>query len=108
LVGFTDATAGRLPTLKAFTQSVALADVEPPDRASANERREWIRLALELLDASDRENLHLREWLGLTFEEIDRRLGVTPNAARMRFDRAVPKLARKAAALRAGGLEMES
>lgn len=74
----------------------------PSQRASADESAEWIRLAVELLDPADREIILLREWDELSFAAISERLGCAENAARMRFQRALPKLAAKVAELRAG------
>lgn len=72
----------------------------PTARVDRDEREAWIRLALELLAPEDREVIRLREWDELTFEQIGEKLGVAPDAARMRYQRALPKLARKVAALR--------
>ena len=74
----------------------------PSEAASRREDTEWVRLALELLPAADRDVLRLREWEKLSFEQVGERLGVGANAARMRFARALPKLADKVAALRRG------
>jgi RNA polymerase sigma factor (sigma-70 family) len=74
----------------------------PPDRAEANERAAWMRLALELLDPDDREILRLRDWDGLTFVEAGERLGLSEEASRKRYTRALPRLAEKLGLLRAG------
>lgn len=94
---------------KAVTRDSVLC-LDPPARsvtrpsqaASRNEETEWVRLALELLDAKDRGVLWLREWEKLPFAEIGERLGIPHNTARMRFQRALPKLAEKVAQLRLG------
>ncbi len=81
------------------------ADVTQPSAAAdRNEQRAWVRLALELLAAEDREIVLLRQWDGLEFADIGERLGVAPDAARMRFQRAVGRLAQTLKRLRSGEL----
>jgi RNA polymerase sigma-70 factor (ECF subfamily) len=75
---------------------------EPGSRAARNEREAWVRLALELLPGEDRQVLLLRQWQELEFAAIGERMGLSEDAARMRFQRALPKLARKLEELRAG------
>ncbi|MBK8976921.1 MAG: sigma-70 family RNA polymerase sigma factor [Planctomycetes bacterium] len=75
----------------------------PSEHAARGERESWVRLALELLPPDDRRVILLRQWDELPFEEIGARLGCSTDAARMRFQRALPKLARKIEELRAGG-----
>ena len=83
----------------------AVESVATPSRiVDREERRSWIRLALELLEDEDRSTLYLREWEGLGFAEIGERLGIGENGARMRYRRALPKLAKKVGELREGGL----
>ena len=43
-----------------------------------------------------------REYRGESFQEVAKRLGLSEDAARMRFNRALPKLAKKLEHLRAG------
>ncbi|MCA8954819.1 MAG: sigma-70 family RNA polymerase sigma factor [Planctomycetes bacterium] len=74
----------------------------PSAHADQNERIAWIRLAMELLPPLEREVLWLREMDGCSFEEIGERIGATPDAARMRFNRALPKLAKKVSELQKG------
>lgn len=71
------------------------------DRA---ERHEWVRLALEFLDPEDRTVLQLREWEERSFPEIAAELGLSENGARMRYKRALPRLANKVGELRKRGL----
>jgi RNA polymerase sigma-70 factor (ECF subfamily) len=78
---------------------------EPGSRAARNEREAWVRLALELLPGEDRQVLLLRQWHELEFAQVGARLGLSEDAARMRFQRALPKLARKLEELRAGRLD---
>lgn len=77
----------------------------PSQAAVQDERAEFVRLALELLAPEDREVIVLREYDGLSFPEIAERLELTDNAARMRYQRALPRLARRVTALRRGELE---
>lgn len=72
----------------------------PSEHAVRNERESWVRLALELLAPEDRKVILLRQWDKRTFEEIAVEFGCTPDAARMRFNRALPRLAEKVAELR--------
>jgi RNA polymerase sigma-70 factor (ECF subfamily) len=74
----------------------------PSVAAHRDEERAWIRLAIELLPASDREVVRMREWEELSFAEIGRELGATADGARMRFHRVLPKLARNVELLRSG------
>jgi DNA-directed RNA polymerase specialized sigma24 family protein len=60
---------------------------------------------MEFLGAEDRELLVLRKWDNLSFTEIGKRLGVSPDAARMRHNRAVQRLGDNIWALSTGNLE---
>ena len=64
------------------------------------EREAMLRLALELLEPEDREVLVLRQWQQRSFAEIGQELGIATDAARMRFQRTLPKLAQKMRLLR--------
>lgn len=74
----------------------------PEDHAARNEDLCWLNLALELLDPEDREVVRLREWEGLGFAALGGQLGVSEEAARKRYARALPKLAVKVEMLRQG------
>lgn len=78
---------------------------DPGDAAGRDDLRSWVRLALELLDAEDREVLVLRDYQELSFEQIAAQTGESADALRMRHRRALPKLARALARLREGRLE---
>lgn len=78
---------------------------EPGKKVEKDETREWIRLALELLDPADREIVMWRQWEGMPWQDIAERIGTNANTARMRFQRALPKLAQKVAELRGGRLK---
>lgn len=69
------------------------AVARPSEAASRNEERGWIRVALELLGADDRQVILLRDWEELGFGGIGERLGLSEHAARMRYVRALPRLA---------------
>lgn len=75
---------------------------EPPVAAARDEQQHWLRLAVELLDAEDREAIRLRDWEGLTFAELGDRLSLSAEAARKRYTRALPRLAEKLDLLRRG------
>lgn len=70
--------------------------------AQRREEEAWLRLALELLAPDDRDVIVLREWQDLPFAEIGAQLDIEENTARMRFQRALARLARQVARLRAG------
>ena len=70
-----------------------------------NEREARVRLAVELLDPEDREILVLRQWQGLSFKETAEKLGLTEDAARMRFNRTLPKVARMMSQLEQGEID---
>ena len=76
----------------------------PGAAAERNETRDWVRLALELLDPGDREVIVLRDYEGLSFVAIAERLGEAEDTVRMRHRRAMPKLARTLSGLRQGRL----
>lgn len=78
---------------------------DPGDAASRDDVRTWVRLALELLDADDREVLVLRDYQEMSFEQIAGETGESPDTVRMRHRRALPKLARALARLKAGQLD---
>jgi RNA polymerase sigma-70 factor (ECF subfamily) len=75
----------------------------PSQAAIRGERMAWIRLAMHRLSPSDRELLELRVWRGLGFDAIGDRLDLAPDAARMRVNRALARLARAVEALKGRG-----
>ncbi|MCR9247471.1 MAG: RNA polymerase sigma factor [bacterium] len=75
---------------------------EPPANAERGEREAWMNLAVEMLAPGDREVVRLRVWEGQQFAEIGRTLGLGEDAARKRYGRALPRLARKLEMLREG------
>lgn len=78
---------------------------DPGDAVARDDVRAWVRLALELLDADDRDVLVLRDYRELSFEEIAEHAGEAPDTVRMRYRRALPKLARALGRLRSGRVE---
>ncbi len=80
----------------------------PSSHASRLEEQAWLEIALELLEAEDRRLIRMREWDRLEFDAIGARLGLAPDAARMRFNRALGRLARKVVALRSAGFQPDA
>lgn len=74
----------------------------PSQHAARAEEEGWLRLALDLIEPDDRDLIVMREWNGDAFAAIGERLGVPENTARMRFSRAVGRLALQVEALRRG------
>jgi len=77
----------------------------PDDALERKQWQAWVRLALELLDPEDRQLIVLRQWDNLEFNEIGEKMGIAPDAARMRFNRALPKLAMKVQQLQRGQID---
>jgi len=77
----------------------------PSEAAQHREEEGWIRLGLELLEPRDRDVIHLRIFAKASFKEIGDHFGLDQVAARARFLRALPRLARIVEDLRAGRLE---
>lgn len=84
----------------------AASVTRPGSVAERNERAAWVRLAVETLDRDDRRVVVLREWHGLEFSAIGERLGIATDTARMRFQRALPRLAARLERLRRGELPL--
>lgn len=65
----------------------------PPDEAAARaEEGAQIRLVIELLHPDDSEVIRLRSWERLEYSQIGLALGVSGDAARMKFRRASERL----------------
>ena len=95
-----------LPSDTVLNLDLPRIKVTPPtEKALRNESEAWIRLGIELVSSEDREVLTLRAWGGYSFSRIGEQLGIKENAARMRFQRALVRLAEKVARLRRGELE---
>lgn len=80
----------------------ARSATSPSGGAARSEEEAWLRLALDLLAPEDRTVIVLREYERLSFSDIGQRLAINENAARMRFQRGLARLADKVAALRRG------
>jgi RNA polymerase sigma-70 factor (ECF subfamily) len=83
---------------EAWTHGISVdLDAPPPStpsmKASRRENEEWMRLAVELMDPDERDVVVMRQSDGMQWEEIGDALGIGKSAARMRFERALPKLA---------------
>lgn len=94
-----------LPTESVLALDPALQRSTTPSRdATRTEMRDWVRLGLELLPPEDRKILVAREYDDRSFVDIGDEIGMTPNAVRMRWVRAVARLADVMQSLRAGQL----
>jgi len=92
-----------LPSESVLPLDPALATSATPSRAAAaGEMREWVRLALELLDDDDKRLVVAREFDQRSFVDLGVEMGMTENAVRMRWVRAVARLADTMRALRRG------
>jgi len=81
-------------------------EITQPDAALERKQwQAWVRLALELMDPDEREVIVLRQWDNLEFAEIGARLGLGADAVRMRFQRALPKLAHRIQMLQRGDID---
>ncbi len=76
----------------------------PSQSVERHEREAWVRLGLEFMDHDDREIIVLRQWDGLSFAELGERIGISKDATRMKYNRAVRRLGEKVWALRRGKL----
>ncbi len=74
----------------------------PSRQAGREETRAWVRLALELLDPEDRKIIVARDYEDRSFVEIGAEIGMTADAVRMRWNRAVGRLALLLRRLRSG------
>lgn len=98
-----------LPTDSVLALDPALQRSTTPSRVVAiGETRDWVRLGLELLEAEDRKIILEREYEDRSFVAIGEGLGLSANAVRMRWVRAVARLAEVLRGLRAGHLPTRS
>jgi RNA polymerase sigma-70 factor, ECF subfamily len=77
----------------------------PSKSAQRHEQEALVRLGMELLGAKDREVIVHREWDRLSFVEIGKRLIISQDAARMRYNRALEQLEERIWDLRRGKLD---
>ncbi|MCB9871385.1 MAG: sigma-70 family RNA polymerase sigma factor [Planctomycetes bacterium] len=97
--------AGWTESLFAAEDSLPVASVtRPEERAARAEDSEWLLAALDLLEGHDQDLVWLRARDGLPFRDIANRLGLSEDAARMRFSRILRKLYRNLKQLRSGRL----
>lgn len=100
--------AKRSPAVERALPDDSVLDLDAPRRdaprpdvdAERHERDAWVRLAIELLDPEDRRVVLLRQWQELEFEAIGQQLGISADAARFRFQRALPRLLQRLVELR--------
>lgn len=86
---------GRAEPLASASVLELSAGATSPSRAAArNEDAAWIRLGVELLTERDSEVVTLRDFEGLPFRQIAERLAANEDAVRIRYHRAVGRLAR--------------
>jgi len=82
-------------------EAMAASITAPDAAAERSELEQWIRVGLEFLEPDDRRVIVLRQFDGKSFDEIAVEMSLTgPDAARMRFNRALPRLARRVAEIR--------
>lgn len=82
------------PSRESRLDALARSIHQPDVIAEKSELAEWIRLAMQFLDEDDRTVLVLRRFEERSFEDIARHMQLaSPDAARMRFHRALPRLA---------------
>ncbi len=87
------ADARGLDPLEISRIGVAAASVDQPSRAAERaEEAGFVNLALQLIDPDEAHLIRLRDWEGLEFAQIGIQLDIEPDAARMRFQRAVRRL----------------
>lgn len=96
------AKEGPLPDTTMLLDARARTVTTPSKAAVRNEEQAFLRLALDLLAPDDRAVLVLREFEKLSFAAIGEKLGLLENTARMRFGRALGKLAHEIDGLRRG------
>lgn len=77
----------------------------PSQAAQEAEERAWARFALEFLPDLDRRLVLLRVVEQASWEEVSAALEITPDAARMRFNRLMPELANLIRRLREGHVD---
>lgn len=76
----------------------------PSQAAARSESAGWLQLGIELLEEEDRELIRMRQYEGREFAAIGAEMGIQPDAARMRFQRALGRLAQVVRRVRAQGL----
>lgn len=83
-----------IPSHESRLDALARTISGPDAIAERGELADWIHIAMELLEPNDREVLRLKRFEELSFEQIAQQMRLpSADAARMRFHRALPKLA---------------
>lgn len=77
----------------------------PGAQAELGEELDWLRLGLEFLHEDDRRVVREHKLVGRSFVEIGTDLGLQANTVRMRFNRALLRLAGILRRLQSGGLD---
>ncbi len=81
------------------------AATAPEVAAERGEEAAWVRLAVQLLEENDRRVVQMRHFDELSFAEVGIAIGVSEDAARMRFGRAMKRLTDQVLRLKAGRVE---
>lgn len=89
-------------------QTGVMLSSTPSRQVEREESRAWVRLALELLLPEDRKVILGRDYEQRSFVEIGAELGLSAAAVRMRWTRAVGRLAQTMLKLRQGQVEPPS
>lgn len=76
----------------------------PESRAARKETSEMLRVAIAMLDLPTQRLIHLRLERGMTWSDIGSEIGVPEDTARIRFDRALKRLANLTVKIRTGRL----
>lgn len=88
-----------------ITIDPALAcETAPPEAAAKNEELAWVRLGLEFLDPDERDLIWRRQLLEHELAQIAADQGLAVDAVRMRFNRALLRLAGIVQRLQSGDL----
>lgn len=96
-----------LPSESVLALDPGFAVHSTPSRVAAGaEMREWVRLSIELLLPEDRRIILARDYDDRSFVDIGAELGMTAAAVRMRWVRAVGRLAETMKKLRAGIIDV--
>ena len=80
----------------------------PATQVEGDERRELVRLAVELLDENDRAIVSMHQLEGIPMAEVADMLGIAVTTAHMRYKRALPRLALRIQELYRGESFVES
>lgn len=79
--------------------------VRPVDEVVIEEETAYLRLALDLLDPSDRHLIEMREEENMSYARVGQDLGISEDAARKRFSYALRRLGRVVKLLQCGQVD---